>query len=234
MRTLILVPARGQSKGIPRKNLRLLGGRPLLEYTAETALSVSRATRRVLSTDDDEIADVGRRCGLEVPFRRPDELARDETPTLPVVQHAVRWLEAEGEIVEAICLLQPTHPLRSTEDVDACIDLLETSGADSVVSIIPVPPRYNPHWVYFRDDDGRLRISTGATEPVTRRQDLPPAFHRDGSVYVARRDVVMKQNSLYGRDLLGVLVDPARSADIDTMDDLARAERMLSEMLSRR
>ncbi|MQA29577.1 MAG: acylneuraminate cytidylyltransferase family protein [Luteitalea sp.] len=229
MRTLILIPARGQSKGIPRKNLRPLGGRPLLAYTAATALAVRRATRRVLSTDDAEIAEVGRECGLEVPFMRPPELALDDTPTLPVVQHAVAWLETRGEGVDAICLLQPTSPFRRAEDVDSCIELLETSGADAVVTVVPVPARHNPHWVYFRDDEGRLRLSTGESQPVTRRQDLPAAFHRDGSVYVVRRDVLMKQNSLYGSRLLSVVVDPDATVDIDTMDDLERAERVLAQ-----
>lgn len=228
MRTLILVPARGQSKGIPRKNLRLLAGRPLLEYTAETALAVRSAARRILSTDDDEIADVGRRCGLEVPFMRPAELARDETPTLPVVQHALAWLEERGDRFDAVCLLQPTTPLRRPEDVDACIERLDQTGADAVVTVLPVPARHNPHWVYFQSADGALHLSTGGVDPISRRQDLPAAFHREGSVYVIRRDVVMEQNSLYGRHVVGVFVDPEESVDIDSFEDLDRASRLLA------
>lgn len=233
MRTLILVPARGNSKGIPRKNVRPLAGKPLLAYTAATALAVGNASRCILSTDNAEIAEVGRRYGLEVPFMRPPDLALDETPTLPVVQHALRWIEDQGDIFDAVCLLQVTCPLRRVEQVEACIDLLETSGADSVVTLLPVPSRHNPHWVYFMDASGELQLSTGASTPITRRQDLPAAFHRDGSVYVVRRDVVMNQNSLYGRHVRGVPVDPSETVDIDTFDDLARAERMLAEMAVR-
>lgn len=227
MRTLIVVPARGQSKGIPRKNARLLCGRPLLEYTARTALAARRATSAVLTTDDAEIAEIGCRAGLRVPFLRPPELARDDSPTLPAVRHAVGWLEARGEHYDAICLLQPTCPVRRPCDVDACIELLESSGADSVVTVLPVPWRHNPHWVYFRDDAGALHLSTGESEPIPRRQSLPPAYHRAGSVYVTRRDVVMELNSLYGRDLRGFDIDPDTFVDLDTPDDWARAEALL-------
>src|SRR2546423_8592254 len=109
-RVLGIITARGGSKGIPRKNIRFLGAKPLLQYTAEAALSAKRLTRVILSTEDQEIADVGRKCGLDVPFMRPAELALDSTPTLPVLQHAVRELEAAGNRYDAICLLQPTNP----------------------------------------------------------------------------------------------------------------------------
>jgi CMP-N-acetylneuraminic acid synthetase len=229
LQTLIVIPARGQSKGIPRKNVRQIGGRPLLQYTAETALAVTRAASVVLTTDDEEIATIGRQCGLRVPFLRPAELARDDTPTLPVVQHAVHWLERAGERYDAICLLQPTCPLRRPEDVDACIELLESSRADAVVTVLPVPWRHNPHWVYFRAPNGALRLSTGEAEPIPRRQSLPPAYHRAGSVYVTRRDVVMDGNSLYGRDLRGLVIDEQDFVDLDTADDWARAEQLIHD-----
>jgi CMP-N-acetylneuraminic acid synthetase len=227
MRVLGLVPARGGSKGIPRKNIRILAGRPLLEYTAEAAAQAHRLDRVILSTDDDEIAEVGRRCGLEVSFLRPPELARDETPTVDVVQHALNWLEARGAVFDAVCLLQPTSPLRRAEDIDACVELCERSGADAVVTIVPVPPEHNPHWVYFQSGDGELRLATGESAPIPRRQDLPPAFHRDGSVYVTRTEVLRRQNSLYGRRLLGYPLDGARSINIDTPADWDRAEALL-------
>ena len=186
-----------------------------------------RLTRVILSTDDDEIAETGRRCGLEVPFLRPAELARDDTPTLPVVQHAVRWMETRGQYFDTICLLQPTHPLRRPADIDACIDLVEKSGADAAVTILPVPAEYSPHWTYLRGEDGLLYLSTGGVNPIPRRQDLPPAFHREGSVYVTRRDVVMEENSLYGKHLAGHLLDSARCVNIDGPEDWARAERLL-------
>lgn len=228
MQVLGLITARGGSKGVPRKNIRILNGKPLLQYTAEAALSASHLSRIILSTDDEEIAEVGRRCGLEVPFLRPAELARDDTPSLPVVQHAVRWLEAQGSCFDAVCLLQPTAPLRRAEDIDACIQLLEKSGADSVVTILPVPPEHNPHWVYFKDRAGLLHISTGEAAPIPRRQELPPAFQREGSVYVTRRDVLMEEDSLYGRRLVGHLLTEQQRVDINCPEDWTRAEHLIS------
>jgi CMP-N-acetylneuraminic acid synthetase len=225
MRVLGIVPARGGSKGIPGKNVRPLGGKPLLVHTAEAALAARRLSRVVLTTDDEKIAEVGRACGLEVPFLRPAELAMDDTPTLPVLQHAVTELERAGDRFDAVCLLQPTSPFRRAGDIDGCIELLETADLDAVVSVLPVPPEHNPHWVYFRDGEGLLRLATGEDQPIPRRQELPPAFHRDGSVYVTRRDVLMEGNSLYGKRLGGFLAD-SRSVNLDTPADWERVERL--------
>jgi CMP-N-acetylneuraminic acid synthetase len=234
LRVLGIVTARGGSRSVPRKNIRLLCGKPLLAWTAEAALAAKRLARVVLSTEDEEIAEVGRRCGLEVPFLRPPELARDDTPTLPVLRDAVRRLEAQGERYDAICLLQPTCPLRRAEHIDGCIELLERAGADAVVTVLEVPAKYNPHWVYFQEAAtpgeagiAALRLSTGEAAPIPRRQDLPPAFHREGSVYVTRRDALMEQGSLYGERLVGFVMDPAESVNIDAPEDWARAERLL-------
>jgi CMP-N,N'-diacetyllegionaminic acid synthase len=227
MRVLGVIPARGGSKGLPRKNIRVLAGKPLLAYTAEAALAARRLSRVVLTTDDEGIAEVGRQWGIEVPFLRPAELAEDDTPTLPVVQHAVRWLEHRGDSFDSVCLLQPTNPLRRAEHIDACIELLEASGADAVVTVLPVPAEHNPHWVYFQSSEGLLHLSTGEPVPIARRQDLPPAFHREGSVYVTRRRVLIEQNSLYGERLVGYPMDPAESVNIDSPADLDRAERLL-------
>jgi CMP-N-acetylneuraminic acid synthetase len=223
MTVLAVIPARGGSKGIPRKNIVPLLGKPLLAYTAEAALRARRLTRVVLSTDDLEIADTGRACGIEVPFLRPPELAADNTPMLPVVRHAVEWIERRGERFDAVCLLQPTSPLRGPHVIDDCIGLLERTGVDAVVSVCAVPHSYNPHWVYFEDETGCLRLSTGEREPIARRQDLPPAFHREGSVYVTRRDVLMQQNSLYGNRVAGYVIDETLSVNIDAPADLERA-----------
>jgi CMP-N,N'-diacetyllegionaminic acid synthase len=228
MRTLGLIPARGGSKSIPRKNIRLLCGKPLLQYTAEAVLKARRLGRVILSTEDEEIARIGRECGLDVPFIRPVELARDTTPMLPVVQHAVQYLEMAGERFDAICILQPTVPLRPPGVIDACIEMFEKNGADTVITILPVPHQYNPHWVYFEAGDGSLHLSTGEDTP-TRRQDLPPAFSREGSVYVVRRDVIMELGSLYGKRMLGFLIDPERSVNIDSPEDWSRAESLLSK-----
>jgi CMP-N-acetylneuraminic acid synthetase len=224
MTVLGLIPARGGSKGIPGKNVRPLCGKPLLQYTAEAALACRRLTHVVLSTDDEEIARVGRACGLDVPFSRPRELAEDATPMLQVVQHALRWFDARGRRFDAVCLLQPTNPLRRAADVDRAIDLFEQSGADAVISMVPVPAEYNPHWVFFQSSDQSVHISTGRRTPIARRQDLPPAFHRDGSVYVTRSRVVLEDDSLYGARTVPFVMQPDDSVNIDEPDDWAKAE----------
>jgi CMP-N-acetylneuraminic acid synthetase len=232
MRVLGIIPARGGSKGVARKNVRMLCGKPLLQWTAEAALAAETLDRVVLSTEDEEIAEIGRSCGLDVPFLRPWELAADDTPTIHVVQHVVLTLEKAGDRFDAVCLLQPTSPFRKSADIDACVELLAGSYADAVMSILRVPPEYNPHWVYFRSDDGSLELSTGESQPLPRRQVLPPAFHRDGSIYVTRRFVVLEQGSLYGKRVLGYEVDRAHAVNIDTPADWVRAEALLQETWS--
>lgn len=229
MRVLGLVTARGGSKGVPRKNARPLNGKPLLAYAILGALASGRITDVVVSTDDDEIADIARTYGASVPFMRPGELALDTTPMFPVVEHALKELGSRGDEYDAVCLLQPTNPLRRASDIDACIDLLFESNAESVVSVLPVPHEYNPKWVYWTVNGGGLKISTGEREPVSRRQDLPPAFHRDGSVYVTRTETILVQKSLYGDRIYGYEIDPRYSVNIDTEDDWKEAEFRIQE-----
>ena len=228
MNVLGLIPARGGSKGVPRKNARLLCGKPLLAYTAESALAAQRLSRLILSTDDEELAEIGVGCGLDVPFMRPPELATDQTPMLPVVQHALGWMEERGGRFDAVCLLQPTNPLRRSADIDACIELLENRGCDSVVTVRPVPTEYHPYWVYFQGPSGLLQLSNGSTEPITCRQELPAAFHRDGSVYVSLRNIVMDQNTLYGTRVMGYPLNDTHTVNIDALEDWEAAEKLIS------
>jgi CMP-N-acetylneuraminic acid synthetase len=185
-----------------------------------------------LSTDDEDVAKVGKQCGLDVPFMRPDELAQDDTPMLPVVQHAIYKLESMGAYYDAVCLLQPTTPLRTVDTIDGCIHLLEESSADAVATVLKVPVKYNPHWVYFENEKGLLHLSTGEQNPIARRQDLPDAFHREGSVYVARRRTIMEQQSLYGNHFVGYIINQEQHVNIDTLDDWERAERLLESTFS--
>lgn len=229
MRVLGLIPARGGSKGIPRKNLRPLGGRPLLAWAAETALAVPRLARVVLSTEDAEIAAVGRALGLDVPFRRPDALAQDDTPMRDVVRDVLRRLEDDGDAYDAVCVLQPTVPFRTPALVDACIARLEETVADAVVTVRRVPERYNPHWVYEAGPDGLLSLCTGEATPIARRQALPPAYHRDGAVYVIRRRVVTGGATFLGERVHGFVVEEGVGVNIDEPADWLLAERVLAE-----
>jgi CMP-N,N'-diacetyllegionaminic acid synthase len=227
LRVLGIVTARGGSKGIPRKNTILVAGKPLLAYTAQAALAARCLDRVVLSTDDDEIARVGQDLGLEVPFMRPAELARDDTPSLPVVQDVVRRLEAAGNRYDAVFTLQPTNPLRRTADIDGAIELLERTGADSVISFVDVGERH-PARMKFIDSDGRVQDPPFAEAfEGQRRQDLPKLYLRDGSVYVTRRDVLMNDNSFKGRDCRAWLMPAERSCNVDTPFDLFLVQHML-------
>lgn len=232
MKVLGIIPARGGSKGVPRKNIRLLAGKSLLAYSVESSLAAKRLDHVILSTDDIEIAETGRSLGVDVPFIRPAELSDDKVPTFPVVVHAVRYMADLGMHFDAVCLLQPTNPFRTAKDIDACIELLETTGADSVVSVLRVPHQYNPKWVYWQNDRGEMTLSTGESSPVARRQDLPPAFHRDGTIYVTRRSVLDEYGNLYGERVQGYELVPARSVNIDTIDDWELAEKMLTVEIS--
>lgn len=214
---------------MPRKNIKMLGGKPLLAYTAEAALKAERLSRVILSTEDEEIAAIGRECGLDIPFMRPADLAEDATPTLPVVLHALMIMKRQGEIFDAVCLLQPTNPLRRAEDIDACVRIFENAGADSVISVLPVPTEFNPKWVYWSDSFGNLVLSSGEKEPIARRQDLPPAFYRDGSVYVTRSQVIMERGSLYGEQIRSYVMNPAFSSNIDTEEDWIKVEKRLEK-----
>lgn len=232
LKVLGIIPARGGSKGVPRKNIKDLCGKPLLAYTVESALASGRLTRTILSTEDVEIAEIGKALGVDVPFMRPAELATDYAPTLEVVLHAVNELEKQNQYFDAVCLLQPTNPLRRAEDIDKCIDLLESSGADSVISVLRVPDHYNPHWVYWQNDIGEMVLSTGESSPVPRRQDLPPAYHRDGSIYVTRRTVLDEYGNLYGAKLRGYELEHRSGINIDTHEDWTLAEELLAKQFA--
>ena len=225
MRVLGIIPARGGSKGIPRKNIRPLGGKPLIQYTIESALAAKKLTDLIISTDDREIANFGESLGVNVPFFRPSDLSNDNSPTLPVVVHALEFLVRHGKNYDAICLLQPTNPLRAPELIDECIEKFKFSDADTLISVSEVPHRYNPHWVYFEGKNGILRISTGEPSPLPRRQDLPPAYHRDGSIYITKTTTILQEKRLYGKKTIKYLIDSRDSITIDSIEDWYLAEK---------
>jgi CMP-N,N'-diacetyllegionaminic acid synthase len=227
MRVLGIVTARGGSKGILRKNIVPLLGKPLLAYTVEAALASKRLVRTVLSTDDPEIAEVGLRWGAEVPFFRPPGLAGDDVPTLPVLQHAVRELEARGDTYDAILTLQPTNPLRRAEDIDGSIELLERSRADSVISFVDVGERH-PARMKWIDSEGRVSDPPFAEEFEGQpRQQLGRFYLREGSIYLTRRSILMEQNSLKGKDCRAWIIPPERALNIDSFLDLLVTEQIL-------
>jgi len=210
-----------------RKNIVPLLGKPLLAYTLEAALASKRLARTVLSTDDPEIAEVGLRWGAEVPFFRPPGLAGDDVPTLPVLQHAVRELEARGDNYDAILTLQPTNPLRRAQDIDGSIELLERSRADSVISFVDVGERH-PARMKWIDSEGRVSDPPFAEEFEGQpRQQLGKFYLREGSIYLTRRSILMEQNSLKGKDCRAWIIPPERALNIDSFLDLLVTEQIL-------
>lgn len=222
-----LIPARGGSKSIPRKNIVTLAGRPLLAYTCEAALGCQRLTRVLLSTDDEEIARVGRACGVEVPFLRPVELARDDTSSLAVAQHALGWLmDHGGWKPDTLVLLQPTSPLRRAQHIGEALQIMEQADADTVVSVVEVPHRFSPYTV-MRLQDGWLRDFWQEPLPFYRfrRQNLPTLYARNGPVVLATRtSVILDSQTFYGPHTIPYVMSEEESVDIDTPSDLRLAE----------
>ncbi len=227
IRVLGIVPARGGSKGVPRKNIAPVLGKPLLAFTAEAALAAKRLVRVVLSTEDEEIAEVGRLCGLEVPFLRAAALAADDTPTLPVLQDVVRRLEAEGDRFDAVFTLQPTSPLRLPADIDGAVELLVESNADSVVSLVELggihPFKMKQISCTGRVVDPPYAQGFGSTP----RQQLPVFYALEGSVYLSRRDLLMEGGQIIGPDCRPWLVPRSRSVNVDSPEDLLMVEALL-------
>jgi CMP-N-acetylneuraminic acid synthetase len=228
MRLLAVIPARGGSKGIPRKNLREVGGRPLIVWTIAAARSASCLDRIVVSTDDRDIANISREAGAEV-LLRPTELAGDDTPTRPVLKHAHDLLSAEGFVAAAVVTLQPTSPLRRPHHiVEAVAQFSADPSADSLVSVIDVPHVFHPQSVMRRDEAGYLAPYLPAEPTPTRRQDKPAVFARNGAaVYITRASRL--DEYVFGGRLLGYRMSPEDSLDIDTLDDLAEADRVLRQ-----
>lgn len=223
-----VIPARGGSKGITRKNLVPILGKPLIAYTIEAASQSRRLSRFIVSTDDEEIARVSRDCGAEVPFLRPSELATDSALSLHVMQHAIIEVERlEGKVYDVVLMLQPTTPLRLGSDIDAGIELLLASGADSVISVVGVGA-YHPLRMKRVLDNGRLAnyIEQGF-EDMHPRQQLPPVYIRNGALYITRRDVLVNENSFTGKDCRAYVMPEERSINIDAESDIVLAEYFL-------
>lgn len=225
LKVLGLIPARGGSKGIPGKNTRMLGGKPLLQYAWEAAQESGVIDRVLLSTDSEEIAEVGKRLGIEVPFIRPPELAQDDTPMLDVIEHLVEWLRTKNELPDAIALLQPTSPTRKAQHLIDAVAMLEQYECDSVVAVTEVPQHFAPHFVMKQTHAGYLDFYLDEGARITRRQDLPKAYSRCGTVYLFRLSSLEKYRSIYGEKCLPLVLPEEEAINLDTMSDWQEAER---------
>jgi N-acylneuraminate cytidylyltransferase len=222
LRVLAVVPARGGSKGLPRKNVLPLAGKPLLAWTLQAAQASRYLDRTILSSDDDEIIATGQQYGGDAPFKRPTQLAVDTTTTLDVVFHVLEQFPA----FDIVVILQPTSPLRSAADIDAALEHLIDSGARSCVSV--TEPDKSPYWCYGVNEQGRLAPLLDSELASRRRQDLPTAYTLNGAVYAAHVDWLKQQQGFVGTDTVAHVMPRERSLDIDTLLDMQICEAVIA------
>lgn len=230
MKSVVLgiITARGGSKSIPRKNVKLVAGKPLIAWTIQAALDSHSLNRVIVSTDDAEIEQVSRAWGAEVPFLRPAELAQDTSPHMDVIIHATEWLEThENYCPDYIVLLQPTSPLRTAQDIDAAVALALQKDADCVISVSESPA--HPYLNKRITEDGKLVDFVYTPEGYLPRQSFPPAYFVNGAIYLARRDVLLRERNWYTDNTYPHVMSPENSLDVDTPWDLHLADLVLRD-----
>lgn len=228
-----LITARGGSKGIPRKNVLPLAGKPVIGWTIEAALASDKLTRVAVSTDDDEIAEISRWEGAEVPFLRPARLGRDDTAHMDVVIHALDWLARHERFVpNYLMLLQPTSPLRTASDIDGAVALAVERDADSLISVCET--HQHPHLVRKISEDGTLvDFVSGAPEAGSserRRQDLPPAYFENGAIYLTKTKILLDERTFCPRNTIPYVMPAERSLQLDDAWDLRLVELTIQEL----
>lgn len=227
MKVLGIIPAKGTSRGVPEKNKRPLLGMSLVERTFRVARSAGVLDRMILSTDDPAIAADAQRVGLEVPFLRPDAIARDETPMIDVVLHALEALASDGYAPDGVLLLQPTSPLRTAAHIRDALARLD--GYDAVCSVTPLPKDLCPHYLVRVGEDGLMSFFMPDGARYTRRQDVPQAYRRDGTIFLTRTSVLRAARSFYGERCAALVLRPDEILNIDEPADWAEAERRLGQ-----
>lgn len=216
-----IIPARGGSKGVPRKNIRDVAGKPLIAWSIEEAKKSKYIDRLILSSEDVEIIKVAQEWGCDVPFVRPAELSQDDTPGIEPILHAIRSLPGYDYVV----MLQPTSPLRKVEDIDGCIELCVSKQVSACVSV--TEPDKSPYWMFTVADDGLMHPLIEQTEIIPRRQDLPKVFALNGAVYVSESAVMLEQRTFLTENTIAYIMPKKASIDIDTEEDISIAETFL-------
>ncbi len=220
MKILALIPARGGSKGIPRKNIKPLAGKPLIAWTISEALKSRYLDEVVVSTEDAEIAEVARQWGASLPFMRPKELAQDDTPGAMPAIHALQALPG----YDVVLLLQPTSPLRTTADIDAFVGKALAEKPRSMTSVYPTPK--NPYWMYTLGGASRLQPIMGG-QTMHRRQDMPAIYAANGALYWAEKAWLNANNTFVTSETVGYIMPAERSIDLDSQVDWQLAELLL-------
>lgn len=222
---LALIPARGGSKGVPRKNIRLLSGKPLIGWTIDQARESRYIDEIIVSTEDPAIAEVSKKSGAIVPFIRPRALAEDASPMIDVIIHALKWLRDNGGIFDLVVLLQPTSPLRTPEDIDRAIELFFSKKAKTVVAVCLAG--HHPYRMNILPRNGRMNKFIKPCNVHIGRQKLPVFYYINGAVYVADINYIMRYKTLYGNNTYAYIMPEERSVDIDNEIDFYFSEYLL-------
>ena len=225
MNIISIIPARGGSKGIPRKNIKLLNGKPLISYSIDASNSCSLIDETYVSTEDAEISEISKGNNAEV-IERPDELAGDDSSSIDVILHVLDYLENRGELPDLFVLLQPTSPLRTSEDIEASINLFLESDCDSLVSVCELDHR---SLLNFSLEDGFLVQNNNEALFNSRRQDIPTYYSLNGAIYITTPEFIRKNKSFYSDKTIPHVMSKEKSIDIDTSFDFKLAEFLLNE-----
>lgn len=225
-RILAVVPARGGSKGLPGKNLRHLGGRPLIAWSIEAGRRSRYVDRVIVSTDSNEIAEAAHAAGAAVPFTRPVELASDSAKSIDAILHAIDWHERAGLLFDLVLVLQPTSPLRTSDDIDRAIELLFARQALATVSVCET--EHHPWWANTLPTDGSMAGFLRPEALNSNRQDLPPYYRLNGAIYLADIEFLKRSRSFYGPETFACVMPAERSVDIDNLLDFHLAEAILA------
>ncbi|WP_146549639.1 cytidylyltransferase domain-containing protein [Rummeliibacillus suwonensis] len=223
---LAIIPARGGSKGVPRKNIKLLVGKPLIAWTIEEAKKSKYISKLILSSEDDEIINVAKEYDCEVPFKRPIELAQDNTPGIDTILHAIEQCPGYDYII----LLQPTSPLRTSEDIDDFISYFINQNVNACVSVCE--PSKSPYWMYQLGTSNNLIPLLKENASISRRQDLPKAYALNGALYIANIEWIKQTKNFVTDETVAYVMPVNRSYDIDTIDDFQICEYLLEKRFS--
>ncbi|HIJ99102.1 TPA: acylneuraminate cytidylyltransferase family protein [archaeon] len=233
MKIVSIICARGGSKGVPKKNIKLLAGKPLIAYTIEQSLACKKVYRTIVSTDNVEIAKVANDYGAEVPFMRPKELATDNISKIPALQHAINFIEdGEGRKFDIIVDMDPTSPFREVSDIEKCISTLKKKNTDSVVTVYE--SHHNPYFNMLEPKAGYLALAKKSKKVVKRRQDAPKVYQMNACVFVSWRDILMKRGTYFTNKMRGVLMPIERSLMIDTEYEFKIADFLMRKKLGRK
>ena len=232
MKILAIIPARSDSKGVPGKNTKILGDKPLVHYTINIANQINEFDDVILSTDSEKIAEIGLKLGVSVPFLRSPDLSKDETPMFDVIEDVVNYYNKKNKNFDAFCLMQPTVPFRKVDVVKKCLKkFISSNDYSSFFSVREVPSKYNPHWV-FKEDNNRLSLFKNGLGVISRRQELPNTFYRDGDIYLFHYKTFKNEKSIYTESNNFLVNDYAPYVNIDNLEDWKKAEKLLERYVN--